>query len=33
MARELYDITIKGKDGVSITIQEQDDGSALFRAF
>ena len=30
MAKELYDITIKGKDGVAITIQEQDDGTALF---
>ena len=30
MAKELYDITIKGADGVAITIQEQDDGTALF---
>ena len=30
MAGDLYDITIKDKDGVAITIQEQEDKTALF---
>ena len=30
MAQDLYDITIKDKDGVVITIQEQEDKTALF---
>ena len=30
MAKELYDISIRDKDGVTITIQEQEDGEAVF---
>lgn len=30
MAQELYDITIKDKDGVTISIQEQEDRTAVF---
>ena len=30
MAQELYDITIKGEDGVTLTIQGQENGEAVF---